>query len=86
MLEWILFLGNIYFKNIFPFFKKINTIIVIEELAKFDASVSVMVDVQNSLVSTCIRKWGTPEQHKKYLLGLSRKHLGFISIIKYLNY
>ncbi len=53
-----------------------RSIIIVEELAKQDPAVSVMVDVQNTLVSTCIRKWGTPEQHKKFLPALATKHLG----------
>jgi len=36
----------------------VSSCIVIEELAKVDASISVMVDVHNTLVNTAIRKWG----------------------------
>lgn len=49
----------------------LSSIIVVEELARIDPSVSVMVDVQNTLVNTGIIKWGTPQQHEKYLTRLS---------------
>ena len=41
--------------------------LVIEELAKVDPSVSVMVDVHNTLLVTLLRKHGTKEQKQKYL-------------------
>ena len=46
--------------------------LVIEELAKIDPSVSVMCDVQNTLINTLFRKYGTPEQKAEYLPRLSR--------------
>ena len=42
-------------------------IIVVEELAKVDPSVSVMCDVHNTLVNTIIRKHGTKEQQDKFM-------------------
>lgn len=48
-----------------------SAIIVIEELAKVDPSVSVLCDVHNTLVNTVIRKYGTPEQQEKWLPQLS---------------
>ncbi len=48
-----------------------SAIIVIEELAKVDPSVSVLCDVHNTLVNTVIRKYGTPEQHEKWLPQLA---------------
>lgn len=44
-----------------------SALIVIEELAKVDPSVSVMCDVHNTLVNTIIRKHGTKEQQDKFL-------------------
>src|SRR5215468_2415925 len=32
--------------------------LVVEELAKVDASLAVLVDVQNTLVNNCILRWG----------------------------
>ena len=46
-------------------------VIVIEELAKVDPSVSVLCDVHNTLVNTIFRKYGSPEQQKRYLPQLS---------------
>jgi alkylation response protein AidB-like acyl-CoA dehydrogenase len=43
-------------------------ILVIEELAKVDPSISVCVDVQNTLVNNAIVNWGTEEQ-KRTLFG-----------------
>jgi len=50
--------------------------IVIEELAKVDPAVSVICDVQNTLVTTALRKWGTLEQQRKYLPKLAVDWLG----------
>lgn len=44
-----------------------SSVIVIEEIAKIDMSLSVMVDVQNTLVNQLVVKLGTDEQRKKYL-------------------
>lgn len=48
-----------------------SAIIVIEELAKVDPSVSVMCDVHNTLVNTIFRKYGTQEQKDKWLPQLA---------------
>lgn len=45
--------------------------LVIEELAKVDPAISVMVDVQNTLINTLIKKLGTPAQKEKYLTRLA---------------
>lgn len=45
--------------------------LVIEELAKVDPAISVMVDVQNTLINTLIKKLGTTEQKQKYLPRLA---------------
>ncbi|XP_074640360.1 short/branched chain specific acyl-CoA dehydrogenase, mitochondrial-like [Tubulanus polymorphus] len=50
--------------------------LVIEELAKVDASVSVFVDVQNTLVNTVFLKYANEEQKKKYLPLLATKMVG----------
>ena len=46
-------------------------IVGIEELAKVDPSVSVFVDVHNTLVNTVIRKYGTKEQQERWLPELA---------------
>lgn len=48
-----------------------SAVIVIEELAKIDPSVSVLCDVHNTLVNTVIRKYGNKEQQEKWLPKLS---------------
>lgn len=45
-------------------------ILAVEELAKVDPSVSVLCDVQNTLVNNIFLRWGTPEQQKTYLSSL----------------
>lgn len=53
-----------------------SSVIVIEELAKIDPAVSVCVDVQNTLVETAFRKWGSSELQAKYLPALATDTLG----------
>jgi len=53
-----------------------NAILVIEELSKVDASVGVLVDVQNTLVDNCFVRWGSEAQKKKYLPRLCRDTVG----------
>merc|ERR1711991_1107076 len=48
-----------------------QSIIVIEELARIDPSVSVMVDVQITLANVGILKWGSDEQKSRWLPRLS---------------
>merc|ERR1711991_603340 len=48
-----------------------QSIIVIEELARIDPAVSVMVDVQNTLANVGILKWGSDEQKARWLPRLS---------------
>lgn len=49
-----------------------SAIIVIEELAKVDPSVSVMCDVHNTLFNTVIRTYGTEDQKTKWLPQLAQ--------------
>ncbi|KAJ3332988.1 hypothetical protein HDU76_012331 [Blyttiomyces sp. JEL0837] len=51
-------------------------IVVVEELAKIDPSISVICDVQNTLVNTLIRKYGTDAQKEKYLTRLATDTVG----------
>ncbi|KAJ8605675.1 hypothetical protein MRB53_041392 [Persea americana] len=51
-------------------------IVGIEELARVDPSVSVMVDVHNTLVNTAILKYGTKESQRKWLPKLATNVLG----------
>ena len=46
--------------------------LVVEELAKVDPSVSVLCDVQNTLIVTLFRKYGSPQQRAEYLPRLAK--------------
>lgn len=56
-------------------------IVGIEELARVDPSVSVMVDVHNTLVNTAILKYGTTESQKKWLPKLATDTVGQFAIV-----
>ena len=51
-------------------------IVGIEELARVDPSVSVLVDVHNTLVNTAILKYGTSESKRKWLPRLATETVG----------
>lgn len=53
-----------------------QSILAIEELAKVDPAASVIVDVQNTLVSNAIEAWGTSSQKRKYLSKLAVESVG----------
>src|SRR5687768_9255997 len=48
-----------------------NAIVAIEELARVDASISVFVDVHNTLVTNAFMRWANDEQKKKYMPQLA---------------
>ena len=50
--------------------------LAIEEIARIDGSVSVLVDVQNTLVANAFLNWGSEEQKKKYLPRLATEQVG----------
>lgn len=51
-------------------------ILAIEELARVDPSVSVLVDVHNTLVNTAILKWGSKDLQKRFLPKLATNTVG----------
>src|SRR5215211_2114509 len=53
-----------------------NAIIAIEELARVDASVSVFVDVHNTLVTNAFMRWASDDQKKKYMPQLATQRVG----------
>ncbi|ORX62739.1 acyl-CoA dehydrogenase NM domain-like protein [Hesseltinella vesiculosa] len=53
-----------------------SAIITIEELAKVDPSVSVMCDVQNTLVGTVVRKYGSKDLKERILPRLATNTVG----------
>src|SRR5262252_9450319 len=52
------------------------SIIAVEELSRVDASAGVIVDVQNTLVSNAIGRWGTEEQKQRYFSRLAADTVG----------
>ncbi|GAC1307841.1 MAG: acyl-CoA dehydrogenase family protein [Mucilaginibacter sp.] len=50
----------------------ISYVLALEELSKIDASTSVVVSVNNSLVCYGLEKYGTEAQKKKYLVPLAK--------------
>lgn len=53
-----------------------SAIVMIEELAKIDPAVSVVADVQNTLVNNMFRFYGSEEQKEKYLSRLATDTVG----------
>ena len=52
------------------------SVLVVEELARVDASVAVLVDVQNTLFNNALLRWGTEAQKAKYFPKLSTSWVG----------
>lgn len=50
--------------------------IAVEEIGRVDGSVSVLVDVQNTLVTNALLKWATDEQKEKYLPRMASEWVG----------
>ena len=50
----------------------VSYVLAIEEISKVDASASVIMSVNNSLVCSGLEKYGTDEQKEKYLTRLAR--------------
>lgn len=48
-----------------------SLVLVVEELAKVDASVALICDIQNTVVNGLVRKHGTEEQKAAYLSQLA---------------
>ncbi len=53
-----------------------QSVLAIEEIAKVDPAVAVVVDVQNTLVINAILRWGTLEQKKRLFPNLAATYLG----------
>jgi short/branched chain acyl-CoA dehydrogenase len=52
------------------------SILAVEALARVDASVAVLVDVQNTLVNNALLRWGNAEQHARYFPKLASRWVG----------
>lgn len=53
-----------------------NAILAVEALAVVDPSISVLVDVQNTLVANALLRWASEEQKKKYLPKMCSEWVG----------
>ncbi|KAL8391913.1 hypothetical protein RB595_002207 [Gaeumannomyces hyphopodioides] len=53
-----------------------SAIVGIEELARVDPSVSVLVDVHNTLVNTAVLRWGSADIKKRFLPRLATQTVG----------
>jgi alkylation response protein AidB-like acyl-CoA dehydrogenase len=53
-----------------------QSILAVEELSRVDPSIGVLVDVQNTLVNNAIVRWGTPDQHARWLPRLASSGVG----------
>src|SRR5260370_14843878 len=52
------------------------TVLAVEELSAVDAAVAIFVDVQNTLVTTLLRKWASEALQRRYLPRLASDLLG----------
>jgi butyryl-CoA dehydrogenase/short/branched chain acyl-CoA dehydrogenase len=52
------------------------SILVVEELARVDASLAVLVDVQNTLVNNAILRWGNEDVKQRYFPKLASSWVG----------
>jgi alkylation response protein AidB-like acyl-CoA dehydrogenase len=53
-----------------------HSVLAVEALSRVDASVGVMVDVQNTLSINAFLRWGTAEQKRKYLPKMAASTIG----------
>ena len=56
------------------------SVLAIEELARVDASAAIYVDVHNTLVNNALLRWGSDEQHRRYLPRLTSDLLGAFAL------
>ena len=52
------------------------SVLVVEELARVDASLAVLVDVQNTLVNNALLRWGSEAQKARYFPKLATSWVG----------
>ena len=50
--------------------------LAVEEISKVDASIAVLIDVQNTLVNNAVLRWATEEQKSRHLTRLARDTVG----------
>ncbi|CEM02159.1 unnamed protein product [Vitrella brassicaformis CCMP3155] len=54
----------------------VEACLVVEEIARVDPAVAVMVDIHNTLINRCLYVFGTDEQKKEYLPKLATNTVG----------
>lgn len=54
-----------------------TSILAVEEIAKVDPAVSVLVDIQNTLINSLISRLGTDAQKEKYLTMLATESVSY---------
>ncbi|MGH7497730.1 MAG: acyl-CoA dehydrogenase [Gemmatimonadales bacterium] len=57
-----------------------HSVLAIEEIARVDASAAIYVDVHNTLVTNALLRWGSLEQHQRYLPRLTSELLGAFAL------
>jgi len=57
-----------------------NAILAIEEIARVDASLSVFIDVHNTLVTNAFMRWANDDQKKKYMTQLAESKVGAFAL------
>lgn len=63
-----------------------TTILAVEEISKVDSNISILVDIQNTLVNALIMRLGTAEQKTKYLTKLATESVSiFLSCVSSKN-
>ena len=50
--------------------------LAVEEISRVDASIAVLIDVQNTLVNNAVLRWATEEQKSRHLTRLARDTVG----------
>src|SRR3954447_4699055 len=53
-----------------------HSVLAVEELSRVDPSVGVLVDVQNTLVSNALTRWGSDDLKRRYLTKLASGSVG----------
>ncbi|MGQ9915942.1 MAG: acyl-CoA dehydrogenase family protein [Bryobacteraceae bacterium] len=57
-----------------------QALLAIEEIARVDPAVAVVVDVQNTLINCAIQQWGSEEQKRRWLPKLAGGTLGAFAL------
>jgi alkylation response protein AidB-like acyl-CoA dehydrogenase len=60
--------------------RMMEVVLAVEELSRVDASVAVMVDVQNTLVNAILQRWGSPELQARHLPELAQESIGSFAL------